>query len=75
MPEVYHNRSHNRNAGGNTMAKIVKSIFGGGIVYEISRYSEEEKRLDKECKKLEAYGSVKITFPEKIQYYLPITKK
>lgn len=57
------------------MAKIVKSIFGGGIVYEISRYSEEEKRLDKECKKLEAYGSVKITFPEKIQYYLPITKK
>ena len=57
------------------MAKIVKSVYGGGIVYEISRYSEEKKRLDEECKKLEAYGSEKITYPEKIMYYLPIIKK
>ena len=32
------------------MAKIVKSVYGGGIVYEISRYSEEKKGLTKNAK-------------------------
>ncbi len=57
------------------MAKITKSIFGYGMIYEIPRYSAEEARLDKELRQPKDTGAEKYITPEKITYFLPIIKK
>jgi hypothetical protein len=60
---------------GGSMAKITKSIFGYGMIYEIPRYSAEEARLDKELRQPKDTGAEKYITPEKITYFLPIIKK